>query len=116
MAISLDKAFQAVGKNLPGAMVDCTWSKVTGSVYDPGTGTTIETTLNIVFSAIKGEYKISERLAGIQAGDVRLLINPSTVSAVPPVGAIVLLGGVAHEVVDSRDYAGVAYELQMRQK
>lgn len=116
MALSLSTAFRAVRKNAPGAVVECSWARVTGSTYDPATGSMVNTTSTVTFSAIKGEYRTFERLAGIQAGDVKLVIDSESVPSVPPVGAVITWGGVAHEVVDAKDYAGVAYELQMRRK
>ena len=116
MAISLNPAFKAIRKAVPGAIMQCTWSRVTGSTYDPATGAYVNTTSTVTFSAIKGEYRTFERLAGIQAGDCKLIIDSLSVPAVPPVGAVITWGGVAHEVVDAKDYAGIACELQMRRK
>lgn len=116
MALSLSPAFKAIRKNAPGAVVECSWARVTGSTYDPATGAMVNTTSTVTFSAIKGEYRTFERLAGIQAGDVKLIIDSLSVPAVPPVGAVITWGSVAHEVVDAKDYAGVAYDLQMRRK
>ena len=116
MALSLNPAFKAIRKNAPGAVVECSWARVTGSTYDPVTGSMVNTTSTVTFSAIKGEYRTFERLAGIQAGDVKLVIDSVSVPAVPPVGAVITWGGVAHEVVDAKDYAGIACELQMRRK
>ena len=116
MALSLSPAFKAIRKNAPGAIVECTWTRVTGSTYVPATGSYTNTTSTVTFSAIKGEYRTFERLAGIQAGDCKLIIDSLSVPAVPPVGAVITWGGVAHEVVDAKDYAGIAYELQMRRK
>ena len=116
MALSLSPAFKAIRKNAPGAVVECSWARVTGSTYNPATGAMVETTSTVTFSAIKGEYRTFERLAGIQAGDVKLIIDSLSVPAVPPVGAVITWGGVAHEVVDSKDFAGIACELQMRRK
>lgn len=116
MALSLSPAFKAVRKNVPGAVVECTWARVTGSAYDPVTGSMVNTTSTVTFSAIKGEYRTFERLAGIQAGDCKLIIDSLSVPAVPPVGAVITWGNVAHEVVDAKDYAGIACELQMRRK
>ena len=116
MALSLGPAFKAIRKNAPGAVVECSWARVTDSAYDPGTGSMIDATLTVTFSAIKGEYRTFERLAGIQAGDVKLIVDSLSVPAVPPVGAVITWGGVAHEVVDAKDFAGIAYELQMRRK
>jgi hypothetical protein len=116
MAVNLNSAFKALRKSLPGAVVDCTWARVTGSTYDPATGSMVNTTTTETFSAIKGEYRTLERLAGIQAGDVRLIVDSLSLSAMPPVGAVITWGGVAHEVVDAKDYAGIAYDLQMRRK
>lgn len=116
MAISLSPAFKAIRKNAPGAVVECSWAMVTGSTYDPVTGSMVNTTSTVTFSAIKGEYRTFERLAGVQAGDCKLIIDSLSVPDVPQVGAVITWGGVAHEVVDAKDYAGIAYELQMRRK
>ena len=116
MALSLNPAFKAIRKNAPGAVVSCSWARVTGSTYDPVTGAMVNTTSTVSFSAIKGEYRTFERLAGIQAGDVKLIIDSLSIPSVPPVGAVITWGGVAHEVVDAKDYAGIACELQMRRK
>ena len=116
MAVNLSPAFKAIRKNAPGAVVECSWARVTGSTYDPATGSMVNSTSTARFSAIKGEYRTFERLAGIQAGDVKLIVDSRSVPAVPPVGAVISWGGVAHEVVDAKDYAGIAYELQMRRK
>ena len=116
MAISLSPAFKAIRKAVPGAIMQCTWSRVTGSTYNPATGAYVNTVSTVTFSAIKGEYRTFERLAGIQAGDCKLIIDSLSVPAVPPIGAVITWGNVAHEVVDAKDYAGIAYELQMRRK
>ena len=116
MAVNLNPAFKALRKSLPGAVVECTWARVTGSTYAPATGSMVNTTATETFSAIKGEYRTFERLAGIQAGDVRLIVDSLSLTAIPPVGAVITWGNVAHEVVDAKDYAGIAYELQMRRK
>ena len=116
MAVNLNPAFKALRKSLPGAVVVCTWARVTGSTYDPETGSMTNTTTTETFSAIKGEYRTFERLAGIQAGDVRLIVDSLSMTTIPPVGAVITWGSVAHEVVDAKDYAGIAYDLQMRRK
>ena len=112
----LSAPFKSIRKAIPGAVVDCTWARVTGSTYDPVSGAMVNTTSTEMFSAIKGEYRAIERLAGVQAGDCKLVIDSASLSAMPPVGAVITWSGVAHEVVDSRDYAGLACELQMRRK
>lgn len=117
MAISLSPAFKAIRKNAPGAIVECTWSMVTGSTYDPVMGNVVNTTATETFSAIKGEYRTFERLTGIRlvmCGS--LCLDSLSLTAIPPVGAVITWGSVAHEVVDSKDYAGIAYDLQMRRK
>ena len=116
MAVNLNPAFKALRKSLPGAVVECKWARVTGSAYDPVAGSMVNTTTTETFSAIKGEYRTFERLAGIQAGDVRLIMDSESLTAMPPVGAVITWGGVAHEVVDAKDYGKVAYDLQMRRK
>lgn len=116
MAVNLNPAFKALRKSLPGAVVECTWSRVTCSAYDQATGSMVNTTTTEAFSAIKGEYRTFERLAGIQAGDVRLIVDSLSLTAIPPVGAVITWGNVAHEVVDAKDYASIAYDLQMRLK
>lgn len=112
----LTAPFKSIKKALPGAVVDCTWARVTGSTYDPVSGAMVNTTTTETFSAIKGEYRALERLAGIQAGDCKLVIDSGSLSAMPPIGAVITWGSVAHEVVDAKDFAGIAYELQMRRK
>ncbi len=112
----LSGPFKAIRKALPGAVIDCTWARVTGSTYDPATGAMVNTTATETFSAIKGEYRAIESLAGVQAGDCKLVIDSVSLSAIPPVGAVITWGNVAHEVVDAKDFAGIAYELQMRRK
>jgi len=109
-------AIKAARKYVPGAIMECSWTRVTGSTYDPATGAYVNSTSTVRFSAIKGEYRTFERVAGIQAGDCKLIIDSLSVPAVPPIGAVITWGGVAHEVVDAKDYAGIAYELQMRRK
>ena len=116
MALSLNPAFKAIRKNAPGAVVECSWTRVTGSTYDPVTGAMVNTSSTVTFSGIKGEYRTFERMVGIQVGDVKLIVDALSVPAVPPVGAVISWGGVAHEVVDAKDYAGIACELQMRRK
>jgi len=116
MALSLSPAFKAIRKAVPGAIMECSWARVTGSTYNPATGAYVNTVSTVLFSAIKGEYRTFERLAGIQAGDCKLIIDSLSVPAVPPIGAVITWGSVAHEVVDAKDYAGIAYELQMRRK
>jgi hypothetical protein len=112
----LTAPFKSIRKAIPGAVIDCTWARVTGSTYNPATGAMVNTTTNETFSAIKGEYRAIERLAGVQAGDCKLVIDSESLSAMPPVGAVITWGNVAHEVVDAKDFAGIAYELQMRRK
>lgn len=112
----LSAPFKSIRKAVPGAVVECTWARITGSTYDPVSGAMVNTTTTETFSAIKGEYRAIELLAGAQAGDCKLVIDSVSLSAMPPVGAVITWGSVAHEVVDARDYAGIAYELQMRRK
>ena len=114
--VNLNPMVNALKKNLPRAIVDCTWARVTGSTYDPATGSMVNKTTTETFSAIKSEYRTFERLAGIQAGDVRLIVDSLSLTAIPPVGAVITWGSVAHEVVGAKDYAGIAYDLQMRCK
>jgi len=116
MALSLSPAFKAIRKNAPGAIMECSWARVTGSTYNPATGAYVNTTSTVTFSAIKGEYRTFERLAGIQSGDCKLIIDSLSIPAMPPIGAVITWGNVAHEVVDAKDFAGIAYELQMRRK
>jgi hypothetical protein len=108
--------FKSIKKALPGAVVDCTWTRITGSTYNPATGAYVHTTTAQTFSAIKGEYRNIERVGGIQAGDCKLVIDSMSLPSMPPVGAVITWGNVAHEVVDAKDFAGIAYELQMRRK
>ncbi len=112
----LSAPFKSIKKAIPGAVIDCAWARVTGSTYDPASGAMVNTTTTETFSAIKGEYRAIERLAGVQAGDCKLVIDSVSLSAMPPVGAVITWGSVAHEVVDAKDFAGIAYELQMRRK
>lgn len=116
MALSLSPAFKAIRKNAPGAVVECTWARVTGSAYDPVTGSMVNTTSTVTFGAIKGEYSTLEVLAGIQAGDVKLIVDAKDIPEVPPVGAVITWKNVAHEVKRVKDIAEIAYELQMRRK
>ena len=112
----LSAPFKSIKKAIPGAVVACTWARVTGSTYDPASGAMVNTSATETFSAIKGEYRAIERLAGVQAGDCKLVIDSVSLSAMPPVGAVITWGNVDHEVVDAKDFAGIAYELQMRRK
>lgn len=116
MGVNLNPAFKALRKNIPGSVVECTWARLTGRTYSPATGSMVNTTTTETFSGIKGEYRAFERLAGVQAGDVRIIVDSLSVTSIPPVGAVITWGGVAHEVVDAKDYAGIAYELQVRRK
>jgi len=116
MAISLSPAFKAIRKAVPGAIMECSWARVTGSTYNPATGAYVNTTSTVTFSAIKGEYSTLEVLAGIQAGDVKLIVDAKDVPEVPPVGAVITWKNVAHEVKRAKDIAEIAYELQMRRK
>lgn len=116
MSGMMQTAFRAIKGNVPGAVVDCTWARVTGSAYDPVTGSMVNTTSTITFSAIKGEYSTLEVLAGIQSGDVRLTIDAKDIPEAPPVGAVITWKNVAHEVMRVKDIAEIAYELQMRRK
>ena len=116
MAVNINPAFKALRKSLPGAVVECTWARVTGSTYDPVTGAMVNTTSTVSFSAIKGEYSTLEVLAGIQSGDVRLTIDAKDIPEAPPVGAVITWKNVAHEVMRVKDIAEIAYELQMRRK
>lgn len=112
----LTAPFKSIRKAIPGAVVDCAWARVTGSTYDPVSGAMVNTTTTETFSAIKGEYRAVERLAGVQSGDCKLIIDSVSLSAMPPVGAAITWGDVAHEVVDAKNFAGIACELQMRRK
>ena len=112
----LSAPFKSIRRAIPGAVVACTWARVTGSTYDPATGAMVNTTATETFIAIKGEYHAIERLAGVQAGDCKLVIDSVSLPSMPPVGAVITWGNVAHEVVDAKDYAGIAYDLQMRRK
>ena len=116
MALSLNPAFRAIRKNAPGAVVECSWARVTGSTYDPVTGSMVNTTSTVSFSAIKGEYSTLEVLAGIETGDVKLIVNATDIPESPSVGSVISWNGVVHEVKRVKDIAEIAYELQMRRK
>lgn len=116
MAINLNSMVKALKKNLPGAIVDCTWARVTGSAYDPATGTMVNTTTVESFTGIKSEYRTIERLAGIESGDVQLIVDSLSLTTMPEVGAVITWGGIAYEVKGAKDYGKVAYDLQMRRK
>lgn len=116
MARLMEIALKVTRKNAPGSVVECVWDRVTGSAYDPVTGSMVNTTSTVTFSAIKGEYSTLEVLAGIQAGDVKLIVDAKDIPEVPPVGAVITWKNVAHEVMRVKDIAEIAYELQMRRK
>ena len=116
LSSSITGAFGIVANLVPGTMLSCAWTKVTGSIYSPELGRSIETTETENFVAIRSNYSAYQIQNGIQAGDVRLIVDSLSLSTMPPVGAVITCGSVAHEVVDAKDYAGIAYELQMRRK
>lgn len=112
----LSGLFKGTRKAVPGAVLDCTWTRVISSAYDPATGTNVDTSTTETFTAIRGEYRNIERVTGIQAGDCQLIIDSVSLSSMPPVGAVITWGGEAWRVEDAKDYAGLAYDLQMRRK
>lgn len=107
---------KALRKNIPGAIVDCTWSRVTGRTYDPVDGAYVDTVTSVPFTGIRGNYRTFEKVGGILAEDFRLTMDFSAVPAKPVKDDEITVAGVVCGVVASEDFAGIAYELQMRRK
>lgn len=94
---------------------NCIWSRVTGTAYDPVAGANVETVVSQAFRAIKGVYKIHERINGIEAGDVPLYVDANLITR-PHNGEAIAVDAVAHEVVNVEDVSGVLYVIQLRRK
>jgi hypothetical protein len=116
MARLMETALKTIWKNAPGSIVECVWARVTGSTYNPATGSMVETTSTSQFSAIRGGYRTMERLAGIIAGDVKLTVDSISLPEMPEAGDVISINGVAHQVMASENFSDMAYELQMRRK
>ena len=116
LSSTVSSAFGIVANLVPGTVVACTWTKVTGSVYDPALGKSTETTETESFTAIRSNYSTFQQQNGIQAGDVPIFVDATTVSIMPPVGAIIAWDGKDWEVQSGKNSAGLLYELQMREK
>lgn len=110
----LAAAFRAVNNAVPGAITDCVWARVTASDYDPATGQPVLTTTTETFTGIRSEYRLRDRANGVQAGDFQLIVDSVSLTTLPPIDAVIVCNGVSCTVVDSKDYAGMAYDLQMR--
>lgn len=109
-------AFNIVANLVPGTVISCSWTRVTGSIYDPAQGKSIETTATETFTAIRSNYSASQFQNGIQAGDVPIFIDAASVPSRPPIGAVIEWDGEEWEVKSAKDAAGLLYELQMREK
>ena len=107
---------KALRKNIPGTIVDCTWARVTGRTYDPVAGAYVDTVTSIPFTGIRGNYRTFERVNGILAEDFKLTMDFDAIPAKPVKDDVITVAGVACAVVASEDFAGIAYELQMRRK
>ena len=94
---------------------NCIWSRVTGTVYDPVAGANVETVVSQAFRAIKGVYKIHERVNGIEAGDVPLYVDANLITR-PHKGETIAVDSVAHEIQNVEDVNGVLYVIQLRRK
>ena len=94
---------------------NCIWSRVTGTTYDPVAGANVETVVSTTFRAIKGTYKIHERVNGIEAGDVPLYVDANLITR-PHKGETIAVDAVAHEVVNVEDVSGVLFVIQLRRK
>lgn len=94
---------------------NCVWSRVTGTTYDPVAGANVETVVSTAFRAIKGVYKIHERVNGIEAGDVPLYVDANMITR-PHRGETIAVDAVAHEVVNVEDVNSVLYVIQLRRK
>ena len=94
---------------------NCAWSRVTGTTYDPVAGANVETVVSTAFRAIKGVYKIHERVNGIEAGDVPLYVDANLITR-PHKGEVIAVDAVTHEVVNVEDVSGVLYVIQLRRK
>jgi hypothetical protein len=109
-------AFDIVANLVPGTVLSCTWTKVTGSIYNPALGTSIETVVTEEFIAIRSNYSAYQFQNGIQAGDVPIFVDATSISAMPPVGAVISWDGKDWEVQSCKNSAELLYELQMREK
>lgn len=90
--------------------------EVTGTSYDPDTGTTTETTNTYSVTGFLGGYSAYEIANNIaQAEDKRLKIQQADVSIEPSVIDRVEIDGVEHQIVRwSQDTARTIYTLQLR--
>ena len=94
---------------------NCVWSRVTGTTYDPVAGANVETVVSTAFRAIKGVYKIHERVNGIEAGDVPLYVDANLITR-PHKGQTIAVDAVAHEIQNVEDVNGILYVIQLRRK
>ena len=94
---------------------NCIWSRVTGTTYDPVAGANVETVVSTAFRAIKGVYKIHERVNGIEAGDVPLYVDANLITR-PHRGETIAVDAVAHEIMNVEDVNSVLYVIQLRRK
>ena len=94
---------------------NCVWSRVTGTTYDPAAGAPVETVVSQAFRAIKGVYKIHERVNGIEAGDVPLYVDANLITR-PHKGETIAVDAVVHEVVNVEDVSGVLFVIQLRRR
>ena len=94
---------------------NCVWSRVTGTTYDPVAGANVETVVSAAFRAIKGVYKIHERVGGIEAGDVPLYVDANVITR-PHKGETIAVDAVAHEIMNVEDVNSVLYVIQLRRK
>ena len=96
-----------------------TLRRVTGSSYDPATGTVIETTSDTALKGVIEDYAV-ERITGglIQQGDRQISLAAEPIAAEPAPGDTVLIDGEEHLVISvSATYSGedpAFYRLQVR--
>lgn len=115
MKQALERAFKAVKNKIPGAIVACSWSQVTAGGYDPVTGGNTSTTKTVNFEGALSEYSTHEKqVQGVEAGDVRLIVI-ATIDK-PRIGDVITIGSDSFDVINLGDYAGIAYDIQLRRK
>jgi hypothetical protein len=110
---AVDAGFKAAGD----IKVPATFTQVTGTIYDPDTGTYIETTVD--YAGIEGfrrQYTIQEIDVGIaQAGDIRFVVQADDLGFDPDIIDRVTIDGVVYQIQEIQpDPVGATIVFRLR--
>ena len=97
---------------------DVTVRIVTGGSYNTTTGAVTESESDSTIKGVLSDVALREVNELVQAGDKRLLIAASAVNTAPETKDRVVIGGVAHQIIQvnitEQDNTAIVYELILR--